>query len=77
MALTYTVRWGGDKGTVLKPHLYRNKGFRAFESKFGPQVHVRTEAELIPFLRKGWLIRMSANGHPPSGIKPESVNGWR
>lgn len=75
--LTYRVRWGSDRGLVLRPHYFKKRGFRAFESKSGPQVHVKTEQELIPYIRKGWLVRMSAPGHAPSGISPDSIEGWR
>ncbi len=76
MALTYTVRHRNDKGMVLTPHRYKD-GYRASRGKFGPHAYVQTEEELIPYLEKGWFIRMSAEGHPPSGIRPESVEGWR
>jgi hypothetical protein len=57
--LTYAVRFGGDLGIELRPHRY-NTGYRADESKYGRHVHVHTEAELIPYLKRGWSVRMSA-----------------
>ncbi len=75
--LTYTVKRGSDGGLTLKPHFYKKRGYKALESKFGHYEYVKTEQELIPYLRNGWMIRMSAPGHPPSGIRPESIAGWR
>jgi hypothetical protein len=75
--LTYTVRFGDDLGIELRPHRYGTTGYRASQSKEGPHVHVRTEQELVPYLRNGWSIRMSGPGHPPSLITPRSVDGWR
>lgn len=77
MPLTYTVRWGHDKGLVLKPHYFRKRGYRALKSKFGQQVDVPTQEQLVPYIRKGWLVRMSAPRHAPSGISPDSIEGWR
>ena len=74
--LTYTVKFGQDIGTILRPHRYKT-GFRASKGKFGPHAHVQTEKELIPYLQREWGIRMSARGHSPSLITPASVNGWR
>ena len=76
MPLTYVVRFGGDLGIELRPHRYKT-GYRASESKHGRHVHVHTEAELIPYLKRGWSVRMGAPGHPPSLVRPDSINGWR
>jgi hypothetical protein len=76
MSLTYTVRFGDDLGTELRPHCYKT-GYRASKSKYGPHVYVRNERELIPYMQRGWSVRMSAPGHPPSLITPNSVDGWR
>jgi hypothetical protein len=76
MTLIYTVRHGKDEGLTLKPHRYK-AGYRASKTKFGPHIHVDAEEKLVPYLQIGWFIRMSAKDHPPSGIKPESVDGWR
>jgi hypothetical protein len=74
--LTYTVRFGDDLGIELRPHRFR-PGYRASKGKYGPHVHVQTEQELIPFLQRGWSIRMSAADHRPSLITPAHVEGWR
>jgi hypothetical protein len=76
MRLAYTVRFGNDVGTTLRPHRFKD-GYRASESKYGRHEHVQTEEELIRFLQRGWSIRMSAPGHAPSLICPDSVDGWR
>jgi hypothetical protein len=61
---------------TLRPHRFK-EGFRASITRYGPHVHVDTEEELIPLLQHGWSIRMSARGHAPSLICPDSVDGWR
>ncbi len=76
MTLTYAVRFGDDEGITLKPHRYKT-GYRASKTKFGPHIHVARETELIPYLHRGWAIRMSAPGHPPSLIIADSVSGWQ
>jgi hypothetical protein len=76
MSLTYEVRFGDDIGLTLRPHRYKT-GFRASKGKFGPHAYVQTEGDLIPYLQRGWGIRMSARGHSPSRITPASVEGWR
>jgi hypothetical protein len=52
MSLIYTVRFGDDLGTELRPHCYKT-GYRASKSKYGPHVYVRNASyrEAIPFLR--------------------------
>lgn len=77
MPLTYTVRFWQDAGLTLRPHRHRNGKYKALKDKFGPSRLVDSEGELIPYLKLGWMIRMSAPGHPPSGICPESVQGWK
>ncbi len=74
--LRYTVRFGQDKGLTLTPHRYKD-GYRASKTKFGPHEPVNTEEELVPYLQRGWSIRMSAKNYRPSLITPESVDGWR
>jgi len=74
--LTYTVRFGDDMDVELRPHRYGKVGYRASESKQGPHVHVRTEQELVPYLERGWSIRMSAPGHPTSLTTAAHEDGW-
>jgi hypothetical protein len=76
MPLTYNVRWGKDVGLTLKPHRHK-QGYLASKSKFGPHKYVNTEQELIPYLQKGWCIRMSAPDHASSLICANSVEGWK
>lgn len=75
MSLTYEVRFGEDTGMVLRPHRFK-EGFRASETKYGRHEYVQSEEGLIHYLRLGWSIRMSARGHAPSLICPDSVSGW-
>jgi hypothetical protein len=76
MELTYTVRFGKDTGSTLTPHRSK-RGFVASKNKEGPHEYVQSEEQLIPYLQRGWSIRMSAPGHAPSLICPDSVDGWR
>lgn len=76
MRLTYSVRFGRDIGMTLTPHRSK-RGFIASKTKEGPHEYVQTEEALIPYLQRGWSIRMSAPGHAPSLICPDSVDGWR
>ncbi|PYU28090.1 MAG: hypothetical protein DMG32_03760 [Acidobacteria bacterium] len=80
-SLYYEVRFGNDKGSRLTPHLFRDKTFRASRGKFGPHAVVYSEGELIPYLRQGWSVRMSMSntkeGHRPSLITPDSIQGWK
>jgi hypothetical protein len=76
MTLRYIVWFGNDIGLTLRPHRYKG-GYRASEAEVGPHAHVNNEDGLIPYMQRGWSIRMSAKGHPPSLITPASVSGWR
>jgi hypothetical protein len=35
------------------------------------------EHQVESYLRKGYILRMSAKGHAPSGINPGSIRGWK
>jgi len=76
VGLTYTVRFGEDLGIELRPHRFK-QGYRASKTKEGPHDHVPTERDLIPYMQRGWSVRMSAPGHSPSLISPNSLKGWR
>ena len=78
--LTATVRWGKGQGIQLTPHKFRDGTYRASKSKFGPHETVRNWEALIPWMRRGYSIRMSpkdsANRRGPSLITPARVKGW-
>jgi len=76
MALYYHVRYGADKGTRLFPHRYRDGKFRV-RSKPGDRWIGAEEHELEAYLAGGYILRMSAKGHAPSGIAPHSIEGWQ
>jgi hypothetical protein len=75
MALDYEVRSGNDKGMRLGPHRYRDKKFRMRKTAGSPWVAVE-ERQIEFFLAHGYILRMSAMGHSPSGISPESILTW-
>jgi hypothetical protein len=79
--LEATVKWGKEKGIVLKPHKFKNGKFKSCEYKGGAERWAGTEEELKTFLRHGWSIRMSNrssdNHRAPSLIVPNSISGWR
>lgn len=75
MALTYKIPFGMDIGLTLTPHRFK-AGYRASKSKHGPHEYVSTERALIPYIQRGWSVRMSAPGHAPSLISPGSITGW-
>ena len=72
--LYYEVRRGSDKGTRLTPHRYRDKRFRVRKRAGDPWTAVE-ETEIESYLSQGYILRMSAKGHSPSGISPDSIKG--
>jgi hypothetical protein len=76
MVLSYTVRYGSDLGLQLAPHRYRDKKFR-MRKKAGDAWIAVEESQIESYLSKGYILRMSARGHSPSGISPNSIEGWK
>jgi len=74
MALYYEVRYGTDKGVGLMPHRYQDKRFRMRKSAGDPWIAVE-EHQIESFLDQGYILRMSAKGHSPSGMSPDSIKG--
>jgi hypothetical protein len=72
--LYYEVRYGSDKGARLTPHRYRDKRFRVRKRAGDPWIAVE-ETEIESYLSQGYILRMSAKGHSPSGISPDSIKG--
>lgn len=76
MVLYYEVSRGNDRGLRLTPHRYRDKRFRMRKTPGDPWIPV-DERLIDSYLNKGYILRMSARGHSPSGISPESIKGWK
>lgn len=75
MSLHYTVRYGNDEHMRLTPHRYRDGKFRM--RKGGGNWILVEEREIESYLRRGYILRMSARGHSASGICPKSIEGWK
>jgi hypothetical protein len=75
-ALYYEVRYGSHKGIRLMPHRYRDQRFR-MRKRAGDAWIAVEEHQIESFLVKGYILRMSAKGHSPSGISPDSIKGWK
>lgn len=78
MKIQYVVLRGKNAGLLLSPHRYEDGYFQAYKSNSRADsggVSVRTEAELIDLVRRGYHVRMSNLGstHPPSIVRPEIV----
>ena len=76
MTLYYEVRYGNDKGIRLAPHRYRDMRFRMRRKAGDPWIVVE-EHQIESYLARGYALRMSAKGHPPSGINPNSIKGQK
>ena len=78
--LEATVRWGKVEGITLVPHKFGDGTYRASKSKFGPHQKVKAWEDLIPWMRRGYSIRMSPKDRAvqrgPSLIVPRRVRGW-
>jgi hypothetical protein len=72
MKFYYEVRNGNDKGLRLTPHRYRDKRFPMRRKAGDPWIAV-TDQQIESYLDRGYILRMSAKGHPPSGIRPDST----
>lgn len=76
MKIKYTVKRGKNLGVVLAPHRYEDGMFLAHKtnSRNDPEGRrVRTEAELVELITKGYHVRMSnlAARHAPSTVRPD------
>jgi hypothetical protein len=72
----FDVWRGNDIGFRLTPHKYRDGRYRVRKSQFEPWLAVEANA-IQDFLAKGYILRMSCKGHPPSGIHPKHICDWR
>lgn len=66
---------GKDKGTILSPHFYTEGYFKITKGRKSDDHNRRvfSEHELESWVQKGYGIRMSARGHPPSTFMPQSL----
>jgi hypothetical protein len=77
MKITYAVKRGKNVGVVLTPHRYEDGMFRTHKtnSRNDPEGRrVRTEAELVELITRGYHVRMSnmTAGFAPSTVRPDS-----
>lgn len=76
--IRYTVKRGRSVGAILSPHLHEDKHFVVSPSRFEKDyVRVKSEAELLDWIAKGYGVRMSnpdiQSHRSPSLISPGSV----
>ena len=68
---------GAHVGTILRPHV-QNGAYIVSPDRYEVNyVRVPIHEPLEPWLARGYRLRMSAPGHPPSLIKPASIKGRR
>ena len=75
--LEAVVSRGPNKGTMLSPHLQNDTYIVSVTRYEKDYIRVRSVDEIIPYLQKGFSLRMSAPKLAPSLINPKSINGWR
>lgn len=75
MATITAIARGKDSGEVLRPHRYGGGYFVVTRGRHStdPARRVLNEDELPSWAAKGYGIRMSAPGHPPSTFMPGSL----
>lgn len=72
--LTYEVREGADVGLVLTPHVHRDNCYVVSMTRFARDyVRVPVGESLLPWVHRGYSVRMSAPGRAPSLIHPVSI----
>jgi hypothetical protein len=76
--LHYRVKRGRNTEVVLTPWLHKDGTFHVLREKGDQPTCVRTEDAVIPYLKKGYSLRMGnkAEGHSPSLVRPKSIRGW-
>ena len=77
--LFFVVSRGKNAGIRLTPHRFKDGTYHVLRRKGDEPVQVKTEEEIQRYLDRGYLLRMSnrQEGHPPSGIMPDSIQGRR
>lgn len=76
MSFYYDVRRGDDVGVRLTPHRYRDDRYRVRKNASAQWIPIE-ENQIEAYLAKGYMLRMSAKGHSPSGISAHSIRGWQ
>jgi hypothetical protein len=69
------VARGADTGMVLRPHLQDGAHIVSTSRFETDYVRVPLDQPLEPWLARGYKLRMSAPGRPPSLIRPASIRG--
>jgi hypothetical protein len=76
--LQYVITEGKNKGKTLTPHVHKDGQIVVSKTRFKKDyVKVAPTEFLLPWLEKGFRVRMSAPGVAPSLISPPSIKGWR
>jgi len=77
--LSCGVTRGQNIGIRLIPHRFRDGKFRVSKTKEGPYIAVEDEQTIKTYLGRGYSLRTSNRyeDHPPSLIRPKSIEGWK
>ena len=70
------VSRGKNIGTRLLPHRFEDDRYHVSLGKNGPYIPVSDSRDLPSYLANGYSLHMSAKGHKPTPIRPESIRGW-
>jgi hypothetical protein len=74
--LHYVVTRGAKAGAVLRPHVHGDGCIVISPTRFEKDyVRLRADADVEPWLARGYSLRMSAPGCAPSLIAPASIRG--
>jgi hypothetical protein len=73
----FTVRRGENKGTRLRPHLFRDRTYHVLRKKGDVPTPVKNESDLESWVERGYCVRMSnkEEKHSPNLIAPGSIEG--
>ena len=73
-----TVSRGKNSGRRLLPHRFHDNRYRVQLGKEGPYIPVADYREIPSYLANGYSLLMSSGvgSHPPSLVRPESIQGW-
>jgi hypothetical protein len=71
---SYLVTDGADAGQMLTPHVHRDGCYVVSMTRFAEDyVRVPSGEPLLPWVQRGFSVRMSAPGRAPSLIHPTSI----
>jgi len=73
------VRRGKKSGMRLFPHQFEDNRYGVSLTKEGPYIPLADDRDIPEYLANGYSLHMSnkEEGHRPTLIRPESVQGWR